>query len=276
MEDAGKTAVDTIEKITPYSMEISKGDGAIAMFEEFKKGLAETYKDTESRPAIVEKLLSKSPVEIAKEYGYYKPGQELESAMLTEGTTIKIDDFGNFISESANGNTTILESTTGEVGNYQGEMFDYQAQPQAGDISSAEIPVQDQQGVDTDNIYEQNPENNTHGIDAEKIAQVEQITKQAMANDIDKLYGSEGVFGFGKAHGFESAIWKNISNEHVLEVLDSEPVDGVDMEEDWMGSMREYLQNIIKMEKLSPGANETVSQFIERAHKIRAIKNMGQ
>ncbi len=250
-----------------FELSVNTSDkGAIRTFVDLKEALRDNFPDAENRPELVTKILEKDAIELAKEYGFYKPGQEAESAMLMDGDTIKLDSNGNLVYETAGGEKTVLESATTKSGQYEGEMFDYQAQK--------EIVHSQQEQMEGVDVTKEAPfvENTESIADIEKIAQIEQMAKKAMADDINEMYGSGGIFGFGEMHGLDSAIWKKISNLSVSEVLDSEPVEGVDMEEDWSRTMREYIHNIMNMESLYPKQNETVSQFIERAHKIRIIR----
>ena len=60
-----------------------------------------------------------------------------------------------------------------------------------------------------------------------------------MTEDINNLYGSKGIFGFGATKGIDSAEWKEVKGMNIGEILKN--VDNSDS----VNTMKTHINNII-------------------------------
>lgn len=71
-----------------------------------------------------------------------------------------------------------------------------------------------------------------------------------MGNDINKLFGSKGFFGFGAKNGLESAEWLKAKDLPATKAS---------------GALKNYLENLTAHTSAVPQANETTESYIKRA-----------
>lgn len=114
--------------INPEKVEFSS-KGSIETFRELKAKLAEDYADVapENIPPSVQEMLDSDPTKLAIKFGFYKPGEVEESAMVMRGSTLEVDSDGNILYRRVGEDTArTLESVTGDENyNYDEKMFDY-------------------------------------------------------------------------------------------------------------------------------------------------------
>jgi len=99
--------------------------GAIDTFANLKAQLAETYPNAVNRPSgVISHIISSDPVDLAKEYGFYKPEEIKESAMLLKGAKLGVNDNGWLVFEEPNGTMFVLDNGESKY-LFSGDMFDY-------------------------------------------------------------------------------------------------------------------------------------------------------
>jgi len=79
---------------------------------------------------------------------------------------------------------------------------------------------------------------------------VNDMTNNIMRQDINKLFGSKGLFGFGAKNGLESADWIKAKNLPATKAG---------------GALKEYINNLSEHSGSKPQANETTEDYIKRA-----------
>ncbi|HRH31538.1 MAG TPA: hypothetical protein PK950_02625 [Candidatus Paceibacterota bacterium] len=103
--------------------------GSIETIRQLKETLAADYAgvDPSDMPASVRGILETDPTKLAIKYGFYKPGEIEESAMIMKGSTLEIDKEGNLTYKGVGDESArILESKDGTtIYKYDEKMFDY-------------------------------------------------------------------------------------------------------------------------------------------------------
>lgn len=114
-------AVSSVDQVTPApdtdttvlynaaSAEAGRGDGAIKLFAHFQENLKHSYDGTGAVPEDVQKMLAISPQEFAEKFGFYRPGETLDSANFPPGSTLRFTENGDLIFEPKGGTPVTLE-----------------------------------------------------------------------------------------------------------------------------------------------------------------------
>jgi hypothetical protein len=100
--------------------------GAIQTINDLKNQiLSENKGSLTNLPKGVQNILTKNSTEIAKELGLFNPDDINESAMVSKGSTVSINEEGEVILRDVKtGKDFILMDKNGNVNKYDGEMFD--------------------------------------------------------------------------------------------------------------------------------------------------------
>ena len=110
------------------------------------------------------------------------------------------------------------------------------------------------------------------------LAELTSYANKILTTDIDKLFGSSKLFGFGHVSGVDSINWKDsgvgFSNKTIGEILNAHPsafpesgnrTFGIENPEA-VKKMQDYItKDVSVVSGISPIPTETVAQFIERA-----------
>ncbi|MFZ1988019.1 MAG: hypothetical protein WAV21_03260 [Minisyncoccia bacterium] len=128
------------------SVEVRTGEGAIGLFKHLQQQLQETYAsvDRATLPHSVQHMLTLSPQELAKEYGFYNPSAAAESALIPRGATLGIDPGGSLVYEAptAHGSHLMVleQGSTASVTPFHGTMQDTDAssRPTQGPVTHSE------------------------------------------------------------------------------------------------------------------------------------------
>jgi hypothetical protein len=140
---------DALAAFTPASVEVGSR-GAIGAIDDLQKAVLEKLGDN-NVPEKYREFLSKDPHDLAREWGFYKPGEEAESAVILKGAKIKMSGTGVVLFEDHKGNHTtlyvpnteskdVLDTAIREdwasAKKFEGEFFDY---GKSGDASYENI-----------------------------------------------------------------------------------------------------------------------------------------
>ncbi len=121
--------------VKPQTVEFSS-KGSIDTIRQLKAKLITDYKgiDPDKIPASVKEIMNGDPTKLAMKFGFFKPGEINESAMVMKGSTLSIDSAGNIDYHHVGENSYhILETSDGKQSYRYGEkMFDYDAHNSGG------------------------------------------------------------------------------------------------------------------------------------------------
>ncbi|MBP9852055.1 MAG: hypothetical protein KBC67_02215 [Candidatus Pacebacteria bacterium] len=125
-KEAGANSGDYV--IKPEKIEFS-AKGSIETIRQLKEKLAADYADVspEKIPSSVKEILDNDPTKLAIKFGFYKPGEVDESAMVLKGSTLEVDSAGNLNYHAVGKDTYhIIEHADGTGSyKYDEKMFDY-------------------------------------------------------------------------------------------------------------------------------------------------------
>lgn len=90
----------------PVAVDVGRR-GAIGAIDDLQEALRERLGDTKI-PEKYADFLSKDPHDLAREWGFYKPGEDAESAVILKGAKFKMSGTGVILFEDSNGKHTTL------------------------------------------------------------------------------------------------------------------------------------------------------------------------
>jgi hypothetical protein len=118
VSNATETAHPTISIIFEH------GHGAIRGFQDFQHKLHELYPDPEKAPSNLRHFMDTKPEELAKEYKFFHPGDQNDSALIHKGAIMQLDDHNNVsFQDPKTGETDILShGDNSQAGHFSGTM----------------------------------------------------------------------------------------------------------------------------------------------------------
>lgn len=145
----------TPEHFMPDTKAAISSRGFIQSFVDMKAKIIEQYDGIQNVPEATRELLSKSPVDLAKEFNFYDPEKHL-SALGLKGESLVMDPQGSLFLEHVDGSKEMLfDAAKGEVHQFQGTMQNVLDVPESQDVNvelgptppdlnaGAEIPIVD-------------------------------------------------------------------------------------------------------------------------------------
>lgn len=149
---------DALDAFTPTSVDVGSR-GAIGAIDDLQKAVLEKLGGNDV-PEKYREFLSKDPHDLAREWGFYKPGEETESAVILKGAKMKMSGTGVVLFEDHKGNHTtlyvpnteskdVLDTAIREdwasAKKFEGEFFDYGKSGEASyenitSVENAKIP----------------------------------------------------------------------------------------------------------------------------------------
>ncbi|MFA5934008.1 MAG: hypothetical protein WC795_02185 [Candidatus Paceibacterota bacterium] len=217
--------------------------GAIKTFAELKAKLIEEYPDPSTAPADAQEIMNGDPTKLAIKYGFYKPGDADESALLQKGATLGIDENGNlkYNLPGQENNAFEIDEKGGE--HFQGKFIDSDhsgggaGQTEGGDIPEHK-PLTKFSDIEPKSLDELKAENAVnkdiditdkdtgfHEIDDDRVREqydremnmgfspkVENIYRQ----NIDKIFGRGFFF---KTGGLASEKWGELGSMDAKDFL---------------------------------------------------------
>lgn len=219
---------DIGHEYAPIEYKVAHGDGAIASFDKLQDSLM-GY--TDPKPPIVEHILKTDPTELAKEYGFYRPGETNESAMLLKGDSFSINETGDLVYNRADGASTILQVNgfPDQTNTYDGRMFSYQGDaPQATGVAGgyevltgadgAPLATGSATGVEVGGEYDTDagtsavPDTTESGVATAPTSEdIDVLVDQKMNDSLSQLFPEKGFWIFKTPGGIDSPAWQELS-----------------------------------------------------------------
>ena len=221
----------TYEKL---SIEVQKGQGAIKMFEQLQAQVEAVKESGGTLSPTALSLLEKNPEALAREYGFYQPDQEAESALIHRGDKFVIDEEGSLLFEPKKGEVQVLA----QVGDHEGLLEKRSAQ--VGFIDTTPKQAEGEGTISPKEL-------------SEKIAIAREIAERAGVED-------------GAKHPFNAwTLYKDADASSVYwNLYDTEVGGGVPGSGDLYSSLHQTLQ----LTHESPKPGETVSEYFVRMEDV--------
>jgi len=106
------------------------------------------------------------------------------------------------------------------------------------------------------------------------------MAERILEKDIHEMYGSDGVFGIMGTKGVDTVAWKDLQGHTVTELMEKQEFASTDdhgISNDFnrgfenqqdVGKLQSYLENVKEHTKVEPLKNETVNDYLKRAIEV--------
>lgn len=225
----------------PIIAEVKRGQGAIQMFEQLQERIRSVQESGGELSLVAEELLSKKPTLLAEEYGFYKPNQEAESALIHKGDKLVLDDTGTLLFESKKGDIQVLAT-----GSEEGVVLREMAQMQFADTTPKSAAGSGARVSGEEELF-------TGKELSERVMAVHEVAQKAgVAGGEDSPHNAWAVY---KDSDAASVYWS---------LYDTEVGKGVP----GAGDLFHALEQTLQLTHEAPIPGETVAEYFDRTENL--------